>query len=116
MTQKYVNELFNFIASSPTCFHNVALVKSILNSYNYQELKESATWPLEKGKNYYVIRDDASIIAFKIPNNFEDAVCTHISTSTNMSAFHINMFWNFSAFALLHCKYLSNPQTPFQYK
>ena len=38
-----------------------------------------------------------------------------ISTSTNMSAFHINMFWNFSAFALLHCKYLSNPQTPFQY-
>ena len=89
MTQKYVNELFNFIASSPTCFHNVALVKSILNSYNYQELKESATWPLEKGKNYYVIRDDASIIAFKIPNNFEDAGFNIVASHNDSPTFKI---------------------------
>lgn len=89
MTQKYVNELFNFIASSPTCFHNVALVKSILNSYNYQELKESTTWPLEKGKNYYVIRDDASIIAFKIPNNFEDAGFNIVASHNDSPTFKI---------------------------
>ena len=66
--------------------------------------------PVAKSANFiYILLLKFHFLNF-INKNFD------ISTSTNMSAFHINMFWNFSAFALLHCKYLSNPQTPFQYK
>lgn len=67
--EKYVNELFNFINESPTIFHNVKLVKTILNNFSFIELKENTKWYLEAGKSYYVIREDASIITFKTPLN-----------------------------------------------
>ena len=65
--EKYVNELLNFIESSPTVYHNIHLIKAILNNFKYTELKENTKWNLEPNKAYYVIRDGASIITFKTP-------------------------------------------------
>ena len=33
--EKYVNELLNFIESSPTVYHNIHLIKAILNNFKY---------------------------------------------------------------------------------
>lgn len=82
---KYVNELFNFIENSPTVFHNVMLVKQILNNYNFIELKESEEWVLEPNKNYYTIKDFSSIIAFKVPKSIEggfNIVASHNDSPT----------------------------------
>lgn len=80
--EKYVNELLNFIESSPTVYHNIHLVKAILNNFKYTELKENTKWELEPDKAYYVIRDGASIITFKTPIDIKGF---HIVASHNDS-------------------------------
>lgn len=80
--EKYVNELLNFIESSPTVYHNIHLIKAILNNFKYTELKENTKWELEPNKAYYVIRDGASIITFKTPLDIKGF---HIVASHNDS-------------------------------
>ncbi|MBR6517323.1 MAG: M18 family aminopeptidase [Bacilli bacterium] len=80
--EKYVNELLNFIESSPTVYHNIHLIKAILNNFKYTELKENTKWNLEPNKAYYVIRDGASIITFKTPADIKGF---HIVASHNDS-------------------------------
>lgn len=80
--EKYVNELLNFIESSPTVYHNIHLIKAILNNFKYTELKENTKWNLEPNKAYYVIRDGASIITFKTPAEIKGF---HIVASHNDS-------------------------------
>ena len=80
--EKYVNELLNFIESSPTVYHNIHLIKAILNNFKYTELKENTKWELEPNKAYYVIRDGASIITFKTPIDIKGF---HIVASHNDS-------------------------------
>ena len=65
--EKYVNELLNFIESSPSVYHNVHLVKNVLKNFNFIELDEKASWEVLPNKCYYVVRGGASIIAFKVP-------------------------------------------------
>jgi aspartyl aminopeptidase len=57
--------LLNFLNSSPTPFHAVASMVKILESNKFEKLNEKDTWELEKGKGYYVVRNDSSIIAFR---------------------------------------------------
>lgn len=66
--EKYVNELLSFIESSPSVYHNVYLIKSILKNFKYIELNENEKWELEPNKSYFVVRGGASIITFKVPN------------------------------------------------
>ena len=80
--EKYVNELLNFIENSPTVYHNIHLIKAILNNFKYTELKENTKWNLEPNKAYYVIRDGASIITFKTPAEIKGF---HIVASHNDS-------------------------------
>lgn len=61
------NELLNFINKSHSPFHAVRNLADMLKGF--EELKEEDEWKLEKGKNYYVIRKDSSMIAFSIPQN-----------------------------------------------
>jgi aspartyl aminopeptidase len=57
--------LMNFIRNSPTPFHAVSEVATILDAANFERIKESQHWQLEKDKAYYTIRNDSAIIAFK---------------------------------------------------
>lgn len=86
---KYVNELFDFINSSPTCFHNVALIKAILKNFKYVELKENETWSLEANKSYFVSRDSASIIAFKIPGELNNIGFNIVASHNDSPTFKI---------------------------
>lgn len=66
--EKYVNELLNFIESSPSVYHNIHLIKAILKNFNYIELDEASKWELVPNKSYFVVRGGASIITFKVPS------------------------------------------------
>ena len=67
MYQETAKELIQFIEKSPTCFHAVASMKEMLEKEGYTELKEADKWEIKKGGNYYVTRNDSSIIAFSVP-------------------------------------------------
>lgn len=60
-------ELFQFIENSPSCFHAIATAAKILTKHGFTELMEGNIWNLERGKSYFVRRNDSAIIGFKIP-------------------------------------------------
>ena len=69
MNIQHVEELFQFIENSPSCFHAIETIRKKLNDEGVIELVEGRSWQIEKGKKYYVTRNLSSIIAFKIPEN-----------------------------------------------
>jgi aspartyl aminopeptidase len=60
-------DLIDFINSSPSPYHAVLSTQNLLEKHGYVQLKEEVNWELKKGTNYYCIREDASIIAFSLP-------------------------------------------------
>ncbi len=66
------NELLTFIQNSPSMFHSISSIRKYLDDSNFTYLPEESNWSLEKGKNYYTIRNHSSIIAFKVGNTLDD--------------------------------------------
>lgn len=60
------HSLIDFIQASPTPFHAVANMVTRLEAAGYQRLYERANWSVQEGGLYYVIRNDSSLIAFKL--------------------------------------------------
>jgi len=56
--------LLEFLDNSPTPFHGVASMCSLLDAVGFKSLPEYAAWSLEEGGRYYVVRNSSSIIAF----------------------------------------------------
>lgn len=65
MDKQVSKELVSFIKQSPTAFHAVATMENILKENGFKELLEGQSWHIEPGQNYYVVRNNSSIIAFK---------------------------------------------------
>ncbi len=65
--QNVVKDMLDFIASSPSVFHVVENGKQLLLNHGFQELKETHDWDIESGKGYFVVRNDSSLIAFRMP-------------------------------------------------
>lgn len=65
--QKNIKELMEFLDSSPTSYHAVDNIRKILLQEGFAALSEKELWSLEKGGNYFVVRNDSSIIAFRVP-------------------------------------------------
>jgi aspartyl aminopeptidase len=63
---EYADRLFSLINSSPTSFHVVANGAKMLKASGFQRLWESDPWPDFDAGAYYVIRNDASLIAFTL--------------------------------------------------
>jgi len=61
------DELITFLAKSPSAFHAIANIKEVLNASGFTQLSENRSWHLERGLNYYITRNDSSLIAFRIP-------------------------------------------------
>ncbi len=65
MTQDDFNtELLDFLEDSPTPFHATQELCVRLKAAGFKELDEADAWTLEKGKKYYLTRNDSSLIAF----------------------------------------------------
>lgn len=63
------NQLCEFINASPTAFHAVENAARILSQKGFEQLLEGEEWNLEAGKDYYVTRNQSSIIAFRMPKD-----------------------------------------------
>lgn len=61
---RFNQQLMAFLQASPTPFHAVENIRSVLDQHGYECLPEDAAWSLQKGGRYYVTRNDSSIIAF----------------------------------------------------
>ncbi len=62
-------ELLSFLDNTHSTFHAVENIKQYLLKNNFIELQENKKWNLENGKNYFVTKNNSSIISFKIPDN-----------------------------------------------
>ena len=78
---QFNQDLINFLKKGTCIFTCIKTIKEILLNNNFQELTEEEIWNLEKGK-YFVIRNDATIIAFSIGNkrNKFKIISTHGDT------------------------------------
>lgn len=67
-----IKELLEFIRKSPSCFHVIENIRTRLLEAGFCELKEKESWKLREGKDYFVTRNESSMIAFRIPeSNFQ---------------------------------------------
>ncbi len=66
---QFTSDLLDFIEDSPTPFHAVQNMISILRENGFAELKESDQWSLLPGQSYYVTRNGSSIVAFRTSSN-----------------------------------------------
>lgn len=74
-----VKELMNFLDNSLTSYHAVSNIKAMLSASGFSELSEKQLWQLESGGAYYCIRNDSSVIAFRIPQtNVENIKGFHV--------------------------------------
>lgn len=65
--------MLDYIAQSPTPWHAVDTTIAALNKAGFRELHERDTWSLNTHKGYYVVRQDASVIAFVVGANTRQA-------------------------------------------
>ena len=78
----YNDGLFKFIDKATCSFTCVNEIRVLLVCNGYIELCEGDKWDVGVGK-YFVIRNDSSIIAFNIGNNYMDSfniICSHGDT------------------------------------
>lgn len=65
-------ELLSFIQDSPSMFHSIKTIRTYLEKAGFTYLPEGNAWKVEKGGNYYTIRNHSSVIAFKVGNTLDD--------------------------------------------
>lgn len=67
---KYVEaskRLIGFLDANPSPFHVIATLGKMYENAGFKRLSEKERFEVKKGENYYVTRNNSSIIAFKIP-------------------------------------------------
>ena len=65
-------DFLEFLKDSKTAFHAAKKTKEILLENGFIELNEIDDYKLEKGKNYFLTRNNSSVIAFQIPSDIEN--------------------------------------------
>ena len=69
MQSNIATELIQFIKTSPSAFHAVDTMKKEFLANGFTALAENERWNLKAGGQYFITRNDSSIIAFSIPEN-----------------------------------------------
>ena len=80
--KEFKEKLIDFIQKGTCAFTCINEIKNILKNQDYEELFENEEWKLNEG-NYYVIRNDASIVCFNIPKKISNSfsiITTHSDT------------------------------------
>ena len=60
-------QLFDFLAASPSCYHAVRAISDRLIADGYTQLREQDAWTLTPGGKYFTARNGSSLIAFRVP-------------------------------------------------
>ena len=66
-------QLFDYIASSPSMFHAADTTAKMLEENGFVFLNESADWKLQPGGKYYTTRNGSSLLAWRMPE--KDFTC-----------------------------------------
>ena len=61
---QFNQQLCAFLDASPTPFHAVSTMVSLLSEAGFTELSDDQSWSLKQGGKYYVVRNGSSIVAF----------------------------------------------------
>lgn len=69
MENRVSKGLIEFLNTSHSHFHAVENIKKQLVAAGFAQVDEGERWNIEKGKNYFVTRNDSSIIAFRVPES-----------------------------------------------
>lgn len=64
-------KLFEFIKSSPSCFHAVKNIAERLENLGAKRLSENKKWEIKRGKTCFVTRNNSSLIAVRIPDEID---------------------------------------------
>ena len=59
-------ELIGFIEQSPSMFHTVHAIRTYLDAAGFAYLPELDAWQVERGSAYYTVRNNSSVVAFKV--------------------------------------------------
>ena len=62
-------QLFDFLAASPSCYHAVQAIVEQLERNGYTQLREQDAWVLTPGGKYFVTRNGSSLLSFRIPQS-----------------------------------------------
>ena len=62
-------QLFDFLAASPSCYHAVQALAERLERNGYAQLREQDAWVLTPGGKYFVTRNGSSLLSFRIPQS-----------------------------------------------
>lgn len=90
MEKQLALELIDFLYDSPSAFHGVESVKSLLDKNGFIEVKESDKWNLKSEGQYYVIKNDSALIAFVVGDeNIDEAGFRLIGAHTDVPGFRI---------------------------
>jgi aspartyl aminopeptidase len=65
----YLDDLFAFLHQAPSAYHAVAKSTALLSAQGFRHLREDASWQHLGPGSYYVIRGDASLIAFTLTHS-----------------------------------------------
>lgn len=65
-------QILKWIDASPTAYHAVKEAKTHLLQTGFTELTFENHWKLEKGKGYFIVLHDASIIAFQVGTRLQN--------------------------------------------
>ena len=60
-------EFIDFVRRTPTAFHAVSEISSMLDAAGFAQLTETEAWRLAPGGKYYVTRNGSALIAFCVP-------------------------------------------------
>ncbi len=89
MRNNISEDLLQFIEASPSMFHVVANFKKELLAAGFQEIKENDNFQVVANKNYFVTRNDSSIIAFKIPSDTNNLNYKIVASHSDAPSFKI---------------------------
>lgn len=65
-------DLLDFLNHSHSEFNAINNIKKVLLINGFIELKEEELFSLKRGNNYFLVRNDSAIVAFKVPNGLSD--------------------------------------------
>lgn len=84
-----MEEMLSFLDNSPTAYQAVAQIKNKLQKEGFIELSEMNSWSLEKGKSYYLTRNQSSIVAFKVGKNLDNLSFKIVASHSDAPSFKV---------------------------
>ncbi len=85
----HVEKIVELLGKSYSAFHAVKNIKEELLEAGFIQLDEKDNYNLELGKNYFVTRNDTSILAFKLPEKLKDYHMQLTATHNDSPTFKI---------------------------